>query len=392
MATEQGYLLVVDDDPMNRMLLAHGLKQEGHEVTLAEDGAEALDLLHDDAFDVVLLDILMPGMDGYEVLAEIKKDSTLRHIPVIMISALEELESVVRCLEMGADDYLSKPFDPALLRARINGCLAKKRLHDLEMAYLSQVQKEKKRADDLLNVVIPIGVALSGESDFHRLLEKIMLEAKTFCHADCGALYLRTADNLLEYEIVRHDPHRLMLGGSVGQPISLPPVQLYQQATGRPNTRQLVANAALNGLSVNIADTSDTPSLDPNDPTIFYLPGYKPTSLLIVPLKNNQNRVVGVLQLCDARDPQTDQLIPFDQHLQQMIESLSSLATVALEAYLREQRLRQQIEALRIEVDEARISRQVSEITESHYFQNLQARVDQLRFDDEPDEPGADHG
>jgi len=132
-------ILVVDDDQINRMVLAHDLEQEGHRVTAVEDGGSALEALRDGRFDVVLLDVLMPEMDGYETLTQIERDEKLRHVPVIMVSALEDIESVVRCIELGAADYLPKPFDPVLLRARINGCLTKKRLHDLELEYIEQV-------------------------------------------------------------------------------------------------------------------------------------------------------------------------------------------------------------------------------------------------------------
>ena len=126
------HVLVVDDDPVNRSLLARSLEREGHRHAIAENGREALEMLRAEPFDVVLLDVLMPEMDGYDVLAAIEADAGLREIPVIMVSAVEELDSVVRCIEMGADDYLPKPFDPVLLRARMNGSLTKKRLHDLE--------------------------------------------------------------------------------------------------------------------------------------------------------------------------------------------------------------------------------------------------------------------
>jgi two-component system cell cycle response regulator len=131
--------LVVDDDPINRMLLSKSLEQQGHRVMTAENGLEALAALQAQPFDVVLLDVLMPEPDGYEVLARLKQDRGLRHVPVIMVSALEDIQCVVRCIEMGAEDYLPKPFDPVLLRARVNGCLTRKRLHDLELEYMEQV-------------------------------------------------------------------------------------------------------------------------------------------------------------------------------------------------------------------------------------------------------------
>jgi two-component system, cell cycle response regulator len=139
MTDGQASILVVDDDPINRSLLARDLEQQGHRVATAEDGVRALEALGAEPFDIVLLDVLMPELDGYETLAQIERDEKLRHVPVIMVSALEDIDSVVRCIEMGAADYLPKPFDPVLLGARINGCLTKKRLHDLELEYIEQV-------------------------------------------------------------------------------------------------------------------------------------------------------------------------------------------------------------------------------------------------------------
>jgi two-component system cell cycle response regulator len=139
MSNDHASILIVDDDPINRTLLSHTLVRHGHSTRMVENGHQALEILAAEAFDVVLLDVVMPGIDGYEVLKSLKDNSKRRHIPVIMISALDEIDSVIRCIEMGAEDYLLKPFDPMLLRARINSGLARKRLHDLELEYFEQV-------------------------------------------------------------------------------------------------------------------------------------------------------------------------------------------------------------------------------------------------------------
>jgi class 3 adenylate cyclase len=122
----------VDDDRVNRMLLQRGLEADGHTVTTAENGRQALERLEAELPDVILLDILMPEVDGFAVLDQVKADPRLRDIPVIMISALDEMDSVVRCIEAGAEDYLPKPFDPTLLRARINAGMTKRRLGQVE--------------------------------------------------------------------------------------------------------------------------------------------------------------------------------------------------------------------------------------------------------------------
>lgn len=142
-------VLVVDDAALNRRLLERALANEGFEAVLAADGVQALAVLRAGMpcpVDVVLLDILMPNLDGYETLAAIKADPALRHLPVIMITAVDEVESAVRCIELGAMDYLPKPFNAAVLRARIGASLAAKRLRDLELEYLEQVGRVTEAA------------------------------------------------------------------------------------------------------------------------------------------------------------------------------------------------------------------------------------------------------
>ena len=134
-----GVILVVDDNAGNREMLGRRLEREGHQVQLAAGGREALELLRQQRVNLVLLDVMMPEVDGYAVLQELKADDALRDIPVLMISAVDEIQSVVRCIELGAEDYLPKPFDPVLLRARIGACLEKKRLRDREARHLKEL-------------------------------------------------------------------------------------------------------------------------------------------------------------------------------------------------------------------------------------------------------------
>lgn len=157
--SNQGHILVVDDLRTNRLKLSFGLKQQGHTISEAENGRQALDMLRAGSFDLVLLDILMPEMDGYEVLSEMKKDSALRDVPVIVISAQDELESVVRGIELGAEDYLPKSFDPILLKARIGACLEKKHLRDKEQAYIREIQLEREKSERLLLNILPGPIA-----------------------------------------------------------------------------------------------------------------------------------------------------------------------------------------------------------------------------------------
>jgi phosphoserine phosphatase RsbU/P len=137
-----GRVLVVDDTEVNRDLLARRLKSLGHDVAMAENGRRALAMLQESEFDLVLLDIMMPELDGYQVLERLREDPERRHIPVIMISAVDEIESVVRCIELGAADYLPKPFNPVVLRARVGATLEKKRLQDRERLRVRELERE----------------------------------------------------------------------------------------------------------------------------------------------------------------------------------------------------------------------------------------------------------
>jgi sigma-B regulation protein RsbU (phosphoserine phosphatase) len=149
-------LLVVDDNEDNRYTLTRRLMREGYtNVTTATNGREALDLLHRRHFDLMLLDIMMPDLDGYQVLERLQGDAALRDMPVIMISALEEVDSVIRCVELGAEDYLAKPFNPTLLRARVGASLEKKRLRDEVKANLDRVERELQAARALQLGMLP---------------------------------------------------------------------------------------------------------------------------------------------------------------------------------------------------------------------------------------------
>lgn len=171
---EEGNILVVDDNADNRDVLARRLMKRGYQVDTAPDGEIALTLLGVNDYDVVLLDVMMPGIDGVEVLRRIKEDPITRPIPVIMISALDEIQAVVRCIEIGAADYLSKPFDSTLLYARVGACLKDKRAHDREVALREQIESSyeqlreaEKMRDDLTAMIVhdlrtPLTSILSG--------------------------------------------------------------------------------------------------------------------------------------------------------------------------------------------------------------------------------------
>jgi class 3 adenylate cyclase len=152
-------LLLVDDNRVNRLLLARQLGQLGHRVDVAENGHEALAMLRENAYDLLVLDIEMPGMDGFEVLVAMKFDLVLRDLPVIVTSALEGLDNVVRCIELGAEDYLHKPVNPVLLKARIGAGLEKKRLRDAQREAVARFATQEVAHDLAIS-----GFALGGRA------------------------------------------------------------------------------------------------------------------------------------------------------------------------------------------------------------------------------------
>ncbi|MEE9548862.1 MAG: response regulator [Candidatus Binatia bacterium] len=155
MTEPQAKILIVDDEPKNVKLLEAFLIPGGHQVIKASNGEEALQQVQQEKPDLILLDVMMPMMDGYEVLKHLKADGRWRDVPVIMISALDDIKSVARCIERGAEDYLPKPFEPMLLRARVNACLEKKRLRDQAREYSDLLERELQSARDIQMSMVP---------------------------------------------------------------------------------------------------------------------------------------------------------------------------------------------------------------------------------------------
>ena len=167
-------ILIVDDNPTNQDLLARQVKAQGYHVAIAGNGRQAIRMIETGTYDAILLDILMPDINGYQVLKWIRAGAW-RHIPTIMISALDEIDSVVKCIEMGAADYLAKPFNPTLLQARLGACLEQKRLRDREASYIEQLALANKEIKTLNGCLQAENMRLSTELEITQRLQMMLL-------------------------------------------------------------------------------------------------------------------------------------------------------------------------------------------------------------------------
>jgi serine phosphatase RsbU (regulator of sigma subunit) len=178
----RGYtVLVVDDSAINREILAAQVKAEGYQTATAKDGKQAIQMIQTGSFDLILLDIIMPEIDGYQVLKWIRH-SPWKHIPTIMISALEQTDSVVKCIEMGAEDYLTKPFNSTLLKARLGACLEQKRLRDLESIYMRQLAQANQKISQFNNCLQVENTRLSSELEVTQRLQQMLLPKEKELH------------------------------------------------------------------------------------------------------------------------------------------------------------------------------------------------------------------
>jgi adenylate cyclase len=235
MSAAPGRILVVDDNRVNRLLLRRGLEEQGHSVEFAEHGQEALDLLGRGHFDLMLLDVLMPEVDGYQVLAELKDDPHLRDIPVIMTTSLDELDSVVRCIEMGAEDYLNKPVNPVLLKARVQSSLEKKRLRDQQRELINKFATPEV-AEDLMTS----GFSLGG---------KVVEAAAMFCDIRSFTTIAETQEPAETIELL-NDYYTLMMdaiggeGGVVNQMVGDGLMAIFGAPSPTPDFRLRAVRAA----------------------------------------------------------------------------------------------------------------------------------------------------
>ena len=307
-----GKVLVVDDVEANRDILRERLTRQGHNVTVTEDGISALRLLREEEFELVLLDVMMPGMDGFEVLARIKSDDNLRDVPVIMVSALDEMDSVIRCIELGAEDYLPKSFDPVLLRARVNACLEKKKWADRERTHVKRLAAAMKQVQDRdLSVtlddsgedvyaevyrgfnlmteelrdeaeILELAHDLSGEIEIEALIDKFVHSTSSLLDAERGVFYLydQKTDELRARVVAQGRTQEIKLAADAG----------------------LVGAVFQSGDAVNLKEASDHPSFSGLVDKIL---GGTSHSVLAMPVITKEGETIGVTQVVNKRGGDT---------------------------------------------------------------------------------------
>src|SRR5262245_52944216 len=304
-------LLVVDDIEDNRFALSRRLARQGYlNVTTAADGRQALELLNSRPFDLVLLDIMMPNVNGYEVLAAMKANECLRHIPVIMISAVDEIDSVIRCIELGAEDYLPKPFNPTLLRARVGACLERKRLHDQVTARtreLSESLEQQTATSEVLQVIS------SSSGELEPVFETMLANATRICGARFGVLFRSEGDAF-----------------RVGALHGAPPLFAEERRRNpviRPSPDSTLGRAIATKQTVQIADVQDEPTQfdSPSGTTgaqLAKLAGER--TLVAVPMLK-ESELIGAIVIYRR------EVRPFTEKQIELLTSFANQAVIAIE-------------------------------------------------------------
>jgi sigma-B regulation protein RsbU (phosphoserine phosphatase) len=333
MPVSYAQLLVISNDKKNLTALGETLRELTHyDVTLTSSLAQGEHLSRAQTFDIILMDICLKaevfGTRNEELRQFLSRSAAPVPPPVIVAGRIEEIPSLTQCIEDGAADYLLLPTNPTLLEARIRPHLQKKRLQEQALSSLHAFNEVEKLADDLRLVILPLGIALSAEKHWDRLLERFVVTAMDLCNADAGSLFMRTDEDSLRYEIMRVKSLDVVYGGTSGEPVPYDSLPLYN-VHGQPDLENVATFATHEGLSINIANIYDKSAFDFSGTHRFdQKNNYRTTSCLTVPLQNNN--VIGVLQLRNAIDPETRHVTSFGAYQQLVAESLASQAAVAV--------------------------------------------------------------
>lgn len=329
-------LLAIDTDESRIKLLTDTMKQQGwYAVTTCTNAHTALFLLSSKLFDAILIDVHEASRNDFEFLKRTRINPRYTQIPIIILAEISEYDLVTSCLEQGATDYLRVPTNHILLKTRLSTHLQQREIRSQALSCLDAFNSMKKLADDLREVILPLGITLSGENNFDVLLERIVEEAQKICSADIGILYLLSGDNL-DYVIIRAASLNLAYGGVDNPAIPFAPIPLHT-ITGIPNHSYVAAYAALEGVAINIPDIYNADGFDFSETQAFdKTHNYHSVSCLTIPLKKDQ--IIGVLQLINAKSPEGDQVTPFSVYHKLVAESLAAQAAVVLHNHVLRER------------------------------------------------------
>ncbi len=334
-------VLIVDDEPMNIQLLCNILKDEVADFEYATDGELALSWVETKRFDLILMDIMMPGLNGYEVCKKLKEDPKSEDIPIIFLTHKTNTESIVKGFEVGAADYVTKPFSKAELLARVKTHLNNSHLqrelqkHNAELEY--QVKKRTvklEERDKSYREFANIGTALTSEKNLDNLLKMIVDAARLLTHADGGTVYIlekgvNTNESFLQFRIVQNETMNIFYGGENEDKPQFGNIPLY--ISGKPNHNNVSSYVALTAKTVNIPDVYDVEGFDFSGTRNFdQSAGYHSQSMLVVPMRSEQGELAGVIQLINAQNPKTKEVIPFDESHVHLISSLASQGAVTI--------------------------------------------------------------
>ncbi|MCP4294407.1 MAG: response regulator [Proteobacteria bacterium] len=334
-------VLIVDDEPMNIQLLCNILKDEVADFEYATDGELALSWVETKRFDLILMDIMMPGLNGYEVCKKLKEDPRSADIPIIFLTHKVNTESIVRGFEVGAADYVTKPYSKAELLARVkthlNNSYLQRKLQRNNEALEYQVKKRTAKLeerDKSYREFANIGSALTSEKNLDNLLKMIVDAARLLTHADGGTVYILEKDadsseSYLQFRIVQNETMNIFYGGEDEAKPQFSNIPL--SISGKPNHNNVSSYVALTSKTVNIPDVYDVEGFDFSGTRSFdQSAGYQSQSMLVVPMMSEQGELAGVIQLINAQNPKTKEVIPFDKSHIHLISSLASQAAVTI--------------------------------------------------------------
>jgi class 3 adenylate cyclase/DNA-binding response OmpR family regulator len=335
-------VLIVDDDADNRELLVRMAVRQGLDVALAEDGDRALAIARSEPVDLILLDIVMPRLSGLQVLERLKQDAETRHVPVIVISALDEREHIRACIALGAEDYLTRPFDAALLRVRIDASLQRKRLHDqaeqarrgLERsaealgARVEEATATLQRRLRELSGMIDVAHAIISTLDLDSLLAGVMQLSREVMSAEASSLLVADPEQrLLRFHVATGTAGKAITGGTI------------------PYGRGIAGYVAETGESLLIPDAYQDPRFDPSYDRAT---GFRTRSILTVPLRTSEG-IAGVLQVVNKIGQDA-----FDQHDLDLFQSFAGMAGISLQNARLFERLRNVSDDLRVALERER--------------------------------------